>query len=395
MTQINFAHSLRKAAPVLACISIFGMVLGLLTPLLSVRMQLAGASSTSIGFLAASTAMATMLVGPFVPKMARLFGARGLMLTGIGLSLLIMPSFELIRDWHFWFPIRFLLSSALTTLFVLTEIWINAVTPNEIRGRMLGLYVSGLSGGFMIGPIILTFVGTDGPWPIMITTGLIMIAAIPVLASRTPSPVFEDHQGPSMWRLMQLAPAIYCAAFAYGGIETAFFGLMPVHATANGLSVATMALLLSTMAAGQVVLQVPIGMLSDRLDRRFVLMVCAITGIAGMVILAAYPRSEWVLATNLFLWGGIVVGFYTVGLTILGERHKGAELVSVNAVFSSFYGLGALVGPAATGAVMDAIPTFGLPLALGVISAMVLVPITLAWLKDPALIQPRHFAAHN
>ena len=237
----------------------------------------------------------------------------------------------------------------------------------------------------MVGPVILTIVGSDGPVPFVITTVLIAIAAIPVLTSSAPIPTFDDHPGQSMWALVIRAPAIYSAAFAYGAIEVAFFGLMPVHALTHGMTVNTMALLLTAMAAGQVVLQVPIGVLSDRFDRRFILMLCALAGIVGMVMLALFPNAGWILAPSLFIWGGIVVGFYTVGLTILGERHNGPELVSVNAVFSSFYGLGALVGPSATGTVMNMLPAIGLPLCLGIISALVLGPITFSWMANPRI----------
>jgi MFS family permease len=162
---------------------------------------------------------------------------------------------------------------------------------------------------------------------------------------------------------------------------------MPVHALSHGLSVPTMGLLLSAMAAGQVVLQIPIGILADFLDRRFVLLLCGLVGISGMVVLAIFPTSPLVLVPTFFIWGGIVVGFYTIGLTILGERYSGAALVSVNAAFASLYGVGALIGPSVTGATMDRWPDFGLPLVLGAICVLVLIPITFRWLQTPRLFR--------
>jgi MFS family permease len=387
MTVPSISRALRDAFPVLACIAIVGMALGLLTPLLSVRMQQAGASNSAIGLLAAVTAIATMFTGPMVPKLSRMIGGRRLLLAGIAIALVMMPSFHLIDDWHFWYPLRFFLSFALTTLFVLTEIWINAVTPNEIRGRVLGVYVSVLSAGFMCGPLILTAVGPDGPAPFLIGMGLIALASLPVIFAKGDLSPMEESGAQGMLSLVAQSPATFSAAFAYGAIEVGFFGLMPVHALSHGLSVPTMGLLLSAMAAGQVVLQIPIGFLADFLDRRFVLLLCGLVGILGMVVLAIFPTSPLILVPTFFIWGGIVVGFYTIGLTILGERYSGAALVSVNAAFASLYGVGALIGPSVTGVTMDRWPDFGLPLILGAICVLVLIPITFRWLQAPHLFR--------
>jgi MFS family permease len=105
------------------------------------------------------------------------------------------------------------------------------------------------------------------------------------------------------------------------------------------------------------------------------------------VVLAIFPTSPLVLVPTFFIWGGIVVGFYTIGLTILGERYSGAALVSVNAAFASLYGVGALIGPSVTGATMDRWPDFGLPLVLGAICVLVLIPITFRWLQTPRLFR--------
>jgi MFS family permease len=380
-------NALGRAAPVIACISVVGIALGLLTPVLSLSMDRAGADHSEIGALSACGALGTILVGPLVPMISRRFGGRQTLLGAALLSLVLIPSFYAIADWHYWFGPRLILSFALTILFVISEVWINAVTPDAIRGRIMGIYAATLSGGFMIGPLILTAVGAEGALPFIVGTSLIAVAVIPILLHGGDLPRHETTNKHSMIGMVTRAPAIFAAAFAYGAIESGFFSLMPLHALGLGLDVKTMGLVLSAFAGGQVVLQIPIGYLSDRLDRQFMLMICGLIGVLGMAGMVLIGGQPVFLALLLFVWGGIVVGFYTVGLTLLGERYQGADLGAANAAFIALYGWGALIGPAFGGIAMDAYPAMGLPSVMGLISFLVLAPITRRWLGAPSLLR--------
>ena len=121
------------------------------------------------------------------------------------------------------------------------------------------------------------------------------------------------------------------------------------------------------LAAGGVFLQIPIGVLADRIDRRLLLMFCAGAGVFGGISLPLFIHLPWLLWPSLFLWGGVIVGLYTVGLTLLGERFRGADLVGANAAFVMLYGVGAVAGPPVAGAAMDLWDPHGLALALALL----------------------------
>ena len=105
---------------------------------------------------------------------------------------------------------------------------------------------------------------------------------------------------------------------------------------------------------GNVVLQVPLGMISDRMrDRRHLLLACAVIGLAGILALPYVAANWYLLAALLFFWGGVVAALYTVGLAHLGTRLSGHELASANAAFVFCYGLGMILGPQAIGIGMD------------------------------------------
>ena len=132
---------------------------------------------------------------------------------------------------------------------------------------------------------------------------------------------------------------------------------------------------------GNVLLQIPIGMISDRVgDRRYLLLLCAFVGLVGTVFMPLFAQNWHLMATLLFVWGGVVAAMYTVGLAHLGSQLSGHELASANAAFVLCYGVGMVLGPQAIGIGMDiAGPSgFGWSLALFFGAYMVLAAGRLA-----------------
>jgi MFS family permease len=121
---------------------------------------------------------------------------------------------------------------------------------------------------------------------------------------------------------------------------------------------------------GNVLLQIPLGMASDRVrDRRVMLCACALVGLAGTLALPFIAGNWWITAAVLFVWGGVVAGLYTIGLAHLGSRLSGRDLASANAAFVFCYGFGMLVGPQAIGLGMDGFGPHGFSHVLAVFFA--------------------------
>ena len=118
------------------------------------------------------------------------------------------------------------------------------------------------------------------------------------------------------------------------------------------------------MVLGNVVFQIPLGLVSDRLDRRLVLFVCAIVGTVGLPVAWSVGDTTLPLMAVLLVWGGASAGIYTVGLAHLASRFSGADLASANAAFVFCYALGMLIGPAAVGDAMARAPVLGFPVVL-------------------------------
>ena len=129
--------------------------------------------------------------------------------------------------------------------------------------------------------------------------------------------------------------------------------LLPVWGVRVGLGDRLAAATVSGIYIGAIALQLPIGLLSDKLTRRAALRLCSVVGLAGAALLPFLAASHVALFVLLFIWGGIASGIYPIALSMAGDRFDGAELVAVNAALISAYGMGALAGPALGGAAMD------------------------------------------
>ncbi|MEP9373142.1 MFS transporter [Mesorhizobium sp. KR1-2] len=359
----------------IASISVVGIAIGLGMPLLSIILETRGYSASMIGLNTAIAGIASIAAAPLATPLAVRFGVVWTMLAMILLGALAFIGFYFAPSFWMWFPLRVALHLALTVLFILSEFWISTSAPAHRRGLVLGIYATVLSLGFAAGPWLFSQMGSSGFMPFGTVFLLVMIAAIPVLAAWQESPNIVPEGGKSGFiRYIWLVPTATAAVLVFGAVETGGFALFPVYGNRIGYSEGDAALLLTMIGLGNVIMQIPLGMISDRIsDRRLLLLICAAVGLVGMVLLP-YIKADWhVMAGLLFLWGGVVAALYTIGLAHLGSRLHGHELANANAAFVLCYGLGMVMGPQAIGIGMDVFGTDGFGWSIGIFFAAYIV----------------------
>ena len=353
----------------IAAISVVGIAIGLGMPLLSVILETRGYSASMIGLNTAIAGIASIAAAPIAIPIASRFGVAWTMLAMIVLGALAFVGFYFASAFWMWFPLRVVLHLALTVLFILSEFWISTSAPPQRRGLVLGIYATVLSLGFAAGPWLLSRLGSAGFLPFGATVALVALAAIPVVAARHESPPIHVASGERIGflRYIWLVPTATAAVLVFGAVETGGFALFPVYGNRIGYTEADAALLLSMIGLGNVLLQIPIGVISDKVsDRRYLLLLCASVGLVGTAFMPLFAQNWHLMAGLLFLWGGVVAALYTVGLAHLGSQLSGHELASANAAFVLCYGIGMVVGPQAIGIGMDLFgpPGFGWSLAV-------------------------------
>lgn len=337
-----------------SAISAVGIAIGLGLPLLSMILEKRGISSTLIGLNSAMAGVAAMIAAPITTKLAHNFGVARTMLWAVVLSAISALGFYYAYDFWMWFPLRLVFHGAITTLFILSEFWINATAPPARRGFVLGIYATVLAVGFAMGPLLFSLIGSEGILPFLIGSAAILLAAIPIYIARNESPALDEKPERHFIRYIWLVPTATAAAFVFGAVEAGGLSLFPIYATREGFNESQAALLMTVMGLGNMAFQIPLGMFSDKLkDRRPLLTAMAITGLVGTLALPFLVENWVMMAAVLLFWGGCVSGLYTVGLAHLGSRLTGADLAAANAAFVFCYAIGTVAGPQAIGVSID------------------------------------------
>jgi MFS family permease len=199
-----------------------------------------------------------------------------------------------------------------------------------------------------------------------------MLAGLgPIVWGLSSAPETGDEDPPSPFAALGVFttdPGVVFAVVLFGTIEFGALALIAVWGVRSGLSEADAALLLSVFAFGAMLLQLPLGWAADRFDRRRVLAVAAAGSAIAPLAMIAAGASFWLMAAAAAFWGAISVGLYSVALTEIGARYRGAKLAVANAAIILGYGIGALISPVLFGLAMDAIPPDGLLIASAVLA---------------------------
>lgn len=350
----------RTRAAIIATAAAFGLTYGLSAPLIALELNERGASGLLIGANAAMHAVGVLLIAPFLPRIvarAGLAGPARIALVAAAVLLALFPALPVIG---IWFLLRILLGMSAESLFVISESWLSEASDETSRPRIMGIYVAAMSAGIALGPAILAVAGRDGALPFLIGAALALFALAILVVSRPEEVPPEPPSGAGILTFLRRAPLAVAAAGLNAAIEAAGLALLPLYAMKLGWTEARGTLLLSVLLVGAILLQLPIGWLGGRMDRGRLTALLALS--AGLGALAwpvafAHPVLAWPLV---FLWGGAFVGIYTLALTDVGERFRGADLAGVFAVMSVAWGIGALVGPLlgglATGATRHGLP---------------------------------------
>jgi MFS family permease len=359
---------------VTASISVFAVAQGLTSPLFTFLMQKQGFSPVAIGISAAMTPLGLIASAPFVPPAVRLVGARGLAVGCAIAAAILIGLIGLLQDAVAWFLIRFLIGVVINPLYILGEVWMIALAPQPWRGRIMGVFTAITGAGYAAGPLALMIVGSEGWPPLLIgILGFLGCALLLFLTTGGLRGFEDDGKRPGgVWRFWQLAPALLLAVIVSAACQQSVYALLPVFGAAYALPEPTLAALITVMSCGNIVLQIPLGLLAERVGARPMIVACALMNMACALSLPLFITSPAIWPI-LLVMGGVGYGVYTMALIELGNRFSGAALVAGNAAFALMWGVGGIVGPPISGTVIDGLGAVGLPLLMATLSASLAV----------------------
>ena len=343
-------------------LSILLIGFGLLGTLLGVRATIEAFSNIDTGIIMAGY-YAGYIIGTWRgPAIVRRVGHIRTFTAFAALGAASTLSFGLFTDAWAWFLLRMLNGTSVVGLYMVVESWLNGQTPASNRGRIFGIYMITTLLALAAGQFLLLVYDPATLSPFALATVLITLAIIPIAVVRVTEPGIDEHVHLSLGQLFKLSPFGVAGVLGAGVVNGAFWGMTAVFGTRLDLTSSGIALLMSATIVGGALLQLPIGHLSDRYDRRTVLLLvsfCAavMAFLAGYVVIMGWPGLTLVA----FLYGGLMFSVYAISVAHTNDHLTASQVLGATRGLLLFYGLGALVGPLAGGLLMESMGPVGLP----------------------------------
>ena len=364
---LSAAQRRRSLIAVIASLTVQSLIFGLSMPLLALVLDAQGVDKTLNGLSAAAQSVAIFVVAPFISRLVSLFGVARLMIGTTLLSIVFFLLLPVFPNVYAWFPLRFLLGLCGAVGWIAGEVWINQIVVDRSRGRVIALYSAALAGGMSVGPLVLALTGIVGWTPYLIVTALTLLATIPLFFAANISPTVAGHPSSGLASFLLRAPAALLLNAVFAAAEMAIITFLPIYALTLGLDQASSLYLLTVMAIGGLVMQLPIGWLADHMDRLLLVILSILLIIAGLFAMPYVIADPTWNMVFIFFFGGVLASLYALALILLGERFEGADLASATTVFGVMWGLGSIVGPPLGGQSMELWAPHGLPLMVGLL----------------------------
>lgn len=292
----------------------------------------------------------------------RTFAALGSVISAV---LILYPA---IADPIAWTLLRVVIGFCFSAVYVTAESWLNNSASNETRGQALSLYMIVQMSGLVAAQGLLVLGDPSGYILFVVLSVLVSLSFAPILLSVTPTPAFETTEPMSFLEVFHLSPLGCIGIFVMGAVYAALFGMSAVYGTQSDLSLAEISLFVGAIYVGGLLLQFPIGWISDRMDRRVLIAGVAAIGTVA-AISAIYSSSFYLLLIAAFAVGAMANPLYALLLAHTNDFLEPDQMAAAGGRLLFINGVGAVTGPLIVGALMGWFGPQGFFLYLAVLMA--------------------------
>ncbi len=338
--------TIRPLIPLLTAAGILLGGNGLQGTLIALRGAQEGFSPTMIGFMGTAYfggfLLGCLAIGRIMKAVGHVRAFSALAAIASAGTLVLV----LVIDPVMWSVIRFATGFCFAGLFTVIESWLNSGAPNEQRARVLALYrmvdIGSVTGAQFLIPVF----GTGGFTIFAIMSIMITLSLVPVSLGDRSNPTPPDDVKLDLRRVFRISPLGCIGCIAVGVTNSSFRTLSPVYAEELGMSVADVVTFVSVGIIGGAIIQYPLGYLSDRWDRRIVLLGSTVgaflTALALAFLAGGDALANFVLV---FIFGSFAMPLFSLSAAHANDRAGPGEFVLVNAALMLFYSFGAIGGP--------------------------------------------------
>jgi len=327
----------------------FGMLMlgnAMMGMLLGLRSRLEGFSTEITGFVMSGFFVGMLLGGLFAVRVIAVVGHIRAFAAFASIMSVAVLAHVLHIDPVIWFLLRVVAGFCMAGMVMVVESWINERSTNKTRGQVLSIYMitNYLCGG--LGPFML-LVGDPAQFQLFIIASMVFsFALVPILLTRASAPKPSSPERMKFRNLFGISPVGVFGMICAGMANASLYGMGAVFAKEAGLSVAEVSVFMATAIFAGMVLQFPIGLLSDKFDRRTVLLFATLaTGLAALAVIWATSQSVVMLIVMGAIFGGFSFTIYPLAVSQVNDLADPDRLVQVAAGLLIAYGAGASIGP--------------------------------------------------
>lgn len=335
---------------------------GLLSTLLTIRGASIGLSDTTIGLMQAGYPLGALLGAVYTPKLVEQVGhVRAFAALASLCSVSAIVHLVTIDAWS-WGAMRLLAGFCFPGLYVISESWLNAKADNRSRAVVLSAYFVIQTVGASLGQGLAGLDDPDGSVLFVLTSILISLSLLPLMISRNPAPNYEAPERLSVIRLARISPVAISGALLNGAMQSAFYIGVPLYGLSLGMGVggATLLLVVGTLAGAAA--QFPVGWISDRTDRRFV-----ISGLSILCVCVCLALFAGLFGDNVYpaiaLIGAMTLPIYSICVAHANDQILPGQIVPASGTLVLTLNVGILFG------------AFAGPFSIGVAGPMGLVGV--------------------
>jgi MFS family permease len=318
---------------------------GSLQTLLSVRLAEAGEAPWLIGLVMAQYSVGIVLGTLYGYKLIMTVGhIRAFAAFGSAMSAITLGH-AFITDVWAWGLFRFLIGACAVGMLMCVESWLNARTDNKNRGQVFSLYVITVYLFQGIGQFLIQLPDDSGFELFVIMSVLMSLAIVPVAVTRMPAPTLPEAARFDFVRLWRTSPTGMVVSLISGLILGAFYGVGPVFAQYSGFDSAGTAMFMSAVIIGGLVMQWPIGKISDGRDRRGVIVGIIIALVVVCIVMVGRNPTGYELIALAIAFGSLSCALYPLSVAYTNDHLEPEDLMPAAGGLVMAYGLGAIVGP--------------------------------------------------
>ncbi len=358
------------STPLLSLI-IFTLGSGLLTTLLTVRLQMEGGGAWIIGVITTSYYIGLVLGSFYIGTLIRRVGHIRVYATFASvLAVATILQGLLIYNWV-WIVLRFICGCCTAGLYIAIESWLLIVAPRKLRGQVLSLYMISFYAALAGGQFLLNVSDPGGIILFSIIAMLCSLSIVPLSMTRAACPNLEDITPLNFRQLYKVSPSGVVGCFSGGLITAVIYGLMPLFVKQFNQPTSYVALVMGVIIIGAMFLQYPVGRISNNFDRSRVLIMISFASLMvsfALMLTAYYTHTIFLIL--IFIFGGVSFALYPLSMSHACDYLKAGDIIAATQGLLLVNGVGSIIGPLLVPGFMHTIGPLGLFVYFALVSGI-------------------------